>query len=191
MARGRVPNSPELNEARGNPGKRPRKTPVVDLAPIAGVDAPKHMRAKARKYWAEVAGYITDSRIVRVSDRNVLARYCETLADYVKVTGSLDKQGHVYWTESAHGKMQRISPFFLVQERLAKRLQDMEDRLGLTPASRQQILLRMAANNAQPGLPLAPPAETSDASGVEASPGAPPLSSDPLDFFATASGTQH
>ncbi|MGO2957431.1 MAG: phage terminase small subunit P27 family [Acetobacter sp.] len=191
MVRGRTPNSPELNEARGNPGKRPKKERVLDLSPIAGIDAPKHMRANARKYWADVAGYITDSRIVRVSDRNMLARYCETLADYVKVTGSLGKQGHVYWTESAHGKMQRISPFFLVQERLVKRLQDMEDRLGLNPASRQQILLRMAANNAQPTLALTQPNNDDTSADAVAAPGTPPLSSDPLDFFAPAADTRH
>jgi P27 family predicted phage terminase small subunit len=189
MARGRIPNSPELNEARGNPGKRAKKLRVADIAPIAGIEAPKHMGAKGRKFWADVAAYITDSRIVRVSDRNILARYCETLADYVKATRELDKQGHVYWTESAHGKMQRISPHFLVQERLVKRLQDMEDRLGLTPASRQQILMRMAANT-QTALPL-------DAPRTDASPsedgvaGVPQLPSDPLDFFSPAADTRH
>jgi len=138
------------------------------------------MRAKGRKYWSEVAGYLIDARIVRVSDRNALARYCETLADYVAVTRELDGQGHVYWTESNHGKMQRISPWFAVQERLVKRLQDLEDRFGLSPASRQQIVARMAAGS-QAAMNFAQP---TDPAPTDA-PAAPPEATNPIDFFNT------
>jgi P27 family predicted phage terminase small subunit len=183
MVRGRKPTPDMLNEARGNPGKRARKKEPAERPTVAGIAAPKHMRAKGRKYWEEVAGFLIDSRIVRMSDRNALARYCETLADYVDVTGELDKQGHVYWTTSNHGKMQRVSPFFMVQERLVKRLQDLEDRFGLSPASRQQIMARMAAGS-QGNLQLgaAQPAP-GDAAGTGA-PDAPALPTNPVDFFS-------
>lgn len=189
MIRGRKPTPDAINEARGNPGKRARKTINLDNLPVAGIDAPKHMRAKGRKYWVEVAGWLSDSRIVRTSDRNALARYCETLADYVKVTAALDKQGHVYITESNHGTMQRISPWFMVQERLTKRLQDLEDRFGLTPASRQQILARMAAGT-QSSLPLAGAQNNADQSTGTGSLDAPAVPADPLDFFS-APTTRH
>ncbi|WP_261764133.1 phage terminase small subunit P27 family [Kozakia baliensis] len=175
-----------MNEARGNPGKRARKSTVKEIPSIAGVTAPKHMRAKGRKFWEEVAGYLIDSRIVRASDRNALARYCETLADYVAMTKELDMQGHVYKSKSNHGELLRISPYFMVQERLVKRLQDLEDRFGLTPASRQQIMARMAAGS-QAALTFGnaqTPNEKEEGAGmvVEA-----PAS--PVDFFAP--GTVH
>jgi len=144
------------------------------------------MRAKGKKFWLEVAGYLADTRIVRVSDRNALARYCETLADYVNVTKELDGQGHVYWSESNHGKLQRISPWFMVQERLVKRLQDLEDRFGLTPASRQQIMARMAAGSqTQMAFGGAQPAadQQTGAGQPEAPPAAEALN--PVDFFGT------
>ncbi|QHC36449.1 phage terminase small subunit P27 family [Komagataeibacter xylinus] len=189
MIRGRKPTPDTINEARGNPGKRARKTISLEALPVAGIDAPKHMRAKGRKYWIEVAGWLAESRIVRVSDRNALARYCETLADYVKVTAALDKQGHVYTTESNHGTMQRISPWFMVQERLTKRLQDLEDRFGLAPASRQQILARMAAGT-QTSLPLGGAQNNQDQNAGTGAQDAPVMSNDPLDFFNTQS-TRH
>jgi len=184
MVRGRKPTPEGLAEARGNPGKRPRKTVEKELPSVAGITAPTFMRAKGRKFWSEVAGFLIDSRIVRMSDRNALARYCETLADYVKCTKELDAQGHVYWSTSNHGKLQRISPWFMVQERVVKRLQDLEDRFGLTPASRQQIMARMAAGQAslQFGAGTAPTATDQGGAGADVSSDVPVS---PVDFFST------
>lgn len=193
MVRGRKPTPDELNEARGNPGKRARrKEAVAELPSIAGIVAPKHMRAKGKRYWEEVAGFLIDSRIVRASDRNALARYCETLADYVEVTRELDVQGHVYWSTSNHGKLQRISPYFMVQERLVKRLQDLEDRFGLSPASRQQIMARMAAGsqgNLALGVAQSNQGESAGTGQTEAP--APAFPSNPVDFFTKPSGAVH
>lgn len=125
-----------------------------------------------------------------MSDQNALARYCEALADYVDVTRNLDAQGHVYTSKSNHGELLRISPYFMVQERIVKRLQDLEDRFGLTPASRQQIMSRMAASS-QTSLALG---NTQTSQEGNAGTGTPMVEqpSSPVDFFAvpTVGGMQ-
>jgi len=184
MVRGRKPVPEALNEARGNPGKRARKTAATESFSPAGVTAPTYLSAKGKRYWQEVAGYLIESRIVRASDRNALARYCQTLSDYVEVTRELNKQGHVYTSKSNHGELLRISPHFMVQERLVKRLQDLEDRFGLSPASRQQIMARMAAGS-QTALAFG-----NTQSPVDDGTGAGTVmetSANPVDFFSTGS----
>lgn len=145
MARGRRPDPPAVKELRGNPGKRP-----IPKAAAAGPSgelgkAPAQLKtAAAKRLWDEVGAELLRLNFLRPSDRPAFARYCETLARYWDVTQRMGKGGEVYTTSSQHGTMERIHPLFMVQERLARRLESMEDRFGLNPQARQQYLLRMA-----------------------------------------------
>ncbi|HEX3064165.1 MAG TPA: P27 family phage terminase small subunit, partial [Dongiaceae bacterium] len=89
---------------------------------------------------------------VRYTDRPVLERYCEALADYWHLQTELRGKSRVYWTDTKHGKMKRIEPTVLLMHRQEALLLQYEDRLGLNPLARQRILVGMAAT--QGALPL-------------------------------------
>ncbi|QEX18509.1 hypothetical protein FRZ44_38160 [Hypericibacter terrae] len=150
---------------------------MADVVEVADLEdgTPRHLSENAKKFWARVAPELTRVNIVKKSDRQALERYCETLAEWWAIELQLRGKPRVYWTDSAHGRMKRIEPLILVHHRTAKLLLDYEDRLGLNPAARQNILRGMAA---QASLPLDNPNGTSSdggktEGGEPAGPGSP------------------
>jgi P27 family predicted phage terminase small subunit len=115
----------------------------------------------AKRAYELIGGELRRLNFVRASDESLLVRYCKSLAQFWTATAKLDALGsETYECQmTGGGTMQRIHPLFIVQQHLAKRLEAMEDRLGLSPQARQQYLLRMAATGAQGSLPLPAPAK--------------------------------
>jgi len=157
---GRRPDPAAVQDAKGNPGKRARRT-AAPLPDGPGARPHANLRPTALKIWGEIAPELERMNLLRRTDGAAFSRYCETLAAYWEITAKVQKIGATYETESAHGKMRRISPEFAAQERLFNRLIQLEDRFGLSPASRQQILLR-AAGAPQGSLPLGQPKSAQD-----------------------------
>lgn len=97
-------------------------------------------------------------KFLRATDFYAFKRYCMTMADWIAAAKKVKAHGAVYETDTRHGRMQRIHPWFIVMERLEKRLQDLEDRFGMNPRARQQMLQQMAS--AGSGLPFDPAKES-------------------------------
>lgn len=154
--RGRRPKNPEIQAARGNPGKRGKRKTIEDVLEAAPLrnGAPAHLSELARRFWQKVAPEMIRLNFVRDTDKPGLERYCENLAEFWSMHLKLRGRSRTYWTDSAHGKMKRIEPLFLLLHRVEKMLFDYEDRIGLNPAARQRILVGMAA---QTRLPLPEP----------------------------------
>lgn len=152
--RGRKSQPAEVKEAKGNPGRRPTgAVSTADVPELSG-GAPAHLTTEGKKIWRDLAPQLRQTKLIRQTDRLALARYCDTLADYWKVTRELRTKKHVYEAERVDGgKMLRVNPLFMVQDRLARRLDTMEDRFGLTPRARQELFYRLAQAPAAPPLP--------------------------------------
>lgn len=150
MARGRKPQPADLVEAKGNPGKRATHSAHVDQAPELKAGAPAWLSEPARKVWARLHPQLSALKLLRTTDQEIFSRYCETVAEYWKTTRALRKAGTTYLAPMTGGvgKMRRIDPRFTVQERLHKRLVELEDRIGLSPRARNEALYRMS--NQQP-----------------------------------------
>lgn len=159
--RGRKPKPAALKEAQGNPGKRKAAEPSAALLSSGEALALPFAKlsAAAIAAYTIIAAELRRINFVRASDEPLLLRYADTLARYWRVTGELDRLGsETYTMKNVNGdKMQRMRPQFMVQERLSKRLESMEDRLGLSPMARQQYLLRLSQAGQQ--LPMFPKAE--------------------------------
>src|SRR5215469_10392736 len=166
--RGRRPDSAELQELKGNPARRRRKTldDVVEAGPLPE-GTPKHLSVAAQRFWARIAPELERINFVRSTDRSALERYCETLADFWGIQLKLRGKERVYWTESLHGKMKRIEPLVLLLHRYEKLLFDYEDRLGLNPQARQRMMAGMAGVQAK--LPFEP--EDHESAGSQHQPG--------------------
>ena len=165
---GRKAKPAAIAEAQGNPGKRARRPAAPEGPAPIGADAPPaYLKDKAaRKVWAEVSKSLANLRLLRQSDSNALAAYCQTVAQYWQATAQLARQGSVYESESNHGKLRRKDPLFDIQQRLLRSLQTYESEFGLTPAARQRLLNVLAGLG---GLvprapePADPPAPAEDA----------------------------
>jgi P27 family predicted phage terminase small subunit len=105
----------------------------------------------AAAIWRELGAELHRMNVLRESDRQAFARYCADVVEYWNVSAKLRKEGHTYTVTSAHGTYNRLNPLLMVQDRLATRLDRMDDRFGLTPASRQALMVRLASK--QPDLP--------------------------------------
>lgn len=143
---GRKPMSPEMKDARGNPGKRPIKKVVTKAAVAAHIKLQRPAwltDATARKVWDELQGSL---HFLRETDGNVFGRYCVYLADWVTATKEIKASGgSVYTTSSQHVQdMLRINPWFTVRSRLEDDLVKLEEKLGLTPLDRQKIVAYLA-----------------------------------------------
>lgn len=166
---GRRPDPAGLQEAKGNPGKR-RRTPVQPVPGGGTIAAPTRMTAEGQRVWDRLVPELVRMNFLRATDVQAFGRYCDAVARYWKITLQLRKVGETYTSKSNHGDLQRISPLFVVEERLAKRLESLEDRFGLNPAARQQIMLRLASAQGQLDLGRPPPEPEREASAPEASP---------------------
>lgn len=152
---GRTPKSDELREAQGNPGRRPIGSgdPVQDTLPGFSEDAPPELNEAGQRIWQELVPLLQQLRFIRRTDKAVLPRYCNALARYWELEAQIRQRGPTYETESRHGRMERINPALRAQDLIDRRLESMEDRLGLNPRARQQIIQALA-NSAVGSLPL-------------------------------------
>ena len=141
--KGRKPKPAEVREAQGNPGRRPLSSAAHDLPGLKST-APKTLPIAARRIWEDLAPELGRMKLLRSTDFGAFARYCEHLARWVALTKDLRKNGETYVTASAHGTMERIRPAFMVRDRLEARMESLEDRFGLSPMARQQLLQRLA-----------------------------------------------
>ena len=155
MARGRKGQAAETKFAKGNPGKRDVKTASATDLPHIGIATPAKLTREGKKVWQDLVPKLVHSKLLRVTDQEVLTRYCDMVAQYWKATRQVRKMGEVYEATMTHGqgKMMRINPWFAIQSRLVDKLQNMEDRLGLSPRSRQELMFRLAQ------VPATPPGE--------------------------------
>lgn len=160
--KGRNPKPGELREAQGNPGHRAIVTALPDDGPVKGLPFAK-LGEDARRAYEIIAGDLRRMKFVRASDESLLLRYCDLLARYWRSARKLDELGsETYTVKTVSGDMMdRLRPELQVMLLVSKRLDSMEDRLGLSPMARQQYLVRMAAVGASPQLPMDMP-ETPD-----------------------------
>lgn len=143
--KGRTATPAEIREAKGNPSRRPVRTASLAELPALGAEAPVELGEAAQAIWEKIAPELARMKLLRETDAGAFARYCDLLARYWAISGSLAHGEETYETDSAHGKMLRTRPELTQMILLARRLEGLEDRFGLSPAARQAILMRLAA----------------------------------------------
>ena len=156
LAAGNQPPAPAIDAKptpsieRGSPGASAASPPK----PAGGI--PRELTVAGKAVWKIVAPLLTTQKLFKATDRIALARYCDTVAEYWKVTRMLRRQKYVYDVQKVGGgKMLRFNPLFMIQDRIGRRLDVLEDRFGFTPRSRQELEYRLATQ--LPQLPLGDP----------------------------------
>lgn len=171
MIPGPKPKAAEIAEKQGNPGHRTIVKPAdagenaAAASPANDVAVPEWLCASGRTIWTAYMPRLRAMGYVRDTDRLAFARLCDHTARWLRLREKVDAKGESYTTESRHGKMERINPDFAAMLRVEEKLVQLEDRFGLTPAARQQILARF---NEAP-----PPGDLFGASAQPAPPSSP------------------
>ncbi len=141
MPRGRKALPDEIKALKGNPGKRRLNLDAPD-AP-GKIEVPKYLVQNVEKaVFKRVSEEINRLRFIRNTDVDALARWAYYLAKWIGLKKRVDaKNADVYYeTKSKHGKMLRTHPIFASLLQIERVLVSLEDRLGLNPVSRQQIV---------------------------------------------------
>ena len=141
MTPGPKPKAPEIAEKQGNPGHRPIVKPVD--SPQVDASAPDWLDEMGITIWSAYMPRMRSMGYVKDTDRLAFARLCDHTSRWLKLRLKVNERGESYTTESRHGKMERINPDFAAMLRVEEKMVQLEDRFGLTPASRQQILARL------------------------------------------------
>lgn len=145
---GRRRKSDDLKALQGNPGKRK----LVEAA--GGADASEKTAAapgpieppdflthdREREIFNRVVGEYLRRRIAARADVIAYARWAHYVHRWIKCKETLGDGGTWYETKSKHGDMLRMHPMAKEQMQLERMLQSLEDRLGLNPVARQNIL---------------------------------------------------
>lgn len=118
--RGQRPKPTALRLLNGNAGKRPINAQEPDTG-AADVDPPEWLSEAAAPHWARLAPMLSAAGVMKESDRDLLATYCQTFADYL---------------EAVKGGGASMS--------MVGQLRQLMGELGMTPTARARITVDKA-----------------------------------------------
>lgn len=167
MARGRRPLPDEIKALKGNPGKRrlasldkakakpaakakPRRSKgkAAPAKPPAAtqIQVPDFLTGKREKaLFMKVVDDYLQRRVARPPDLTAYARWAHYLDRWIICKETLQGKSTFFKSESKHGALLRRHPLFKDQLDIERVLQSLEDRLGLNPAARQNIIRGLAS----------------------------------------------
>ncbi len=162
MARGRKPDTAELQAAKGNPSKTKRRT-AASPAPVSlGNIKPPRWLSKSRKaieVWNELVPLLARLNFISELDAVPFGRYCRYVVEWIVADQAVRKEGTWYDTVGTNGEAtKKRHPAWQACQDLEKMLREIEDAFGMRPDSRYKILRDQAAAGA--GLPLFPDGTT-------------------------------
>jgi phage terminase small subunit len=150
MARGRRAQPDEVKALKGNPGKRrlalegagrPDRQTKVGPIPI-----PEFLtNDREREIFKRIIDDYLQRRIARPTDLTAYARWASYVHRWVSCKEQLDGKATWFKSESKWGALLRRHPLFKDMLDLERVLQSLEDRLGLNPIARQNIIRGLAA----------------------------------------------
>lgn len=185
--RGRKPDDAGLQDAKGNPGRRPAKATSTPVNP--GEIKPPRWLSKSRKamdVWREYVPLLARLNFVNALDAQPLGRYCRYVVEWIAADEAIRREGTWYDATDTNGnKTKRQHPAFKAMQTLEKVLSDLEASYGMRADARFKILRdQSAALGGYGSLPLfgdqAPQAAPSSVPDAPA----PPADADPIGALA-------
>jgi phage terminase small subunit len=157
MTRGRRRTSDDLKALKANPTERRRALAQAQASQgnAAKAASPRKLsalytpsflrRALEKRIYSRVVDDLISRRLARAADLDAYGRWASYLARWITLDRKLKPGDEAYETESKHGKMLRKHPHFAAMIDLERVMMALEDRLGLNPAARQNIIRGIAA----------------------------------------------
>ncbi|KQP34294.1 hypothetical protein ASF27_01655 [Methylobacterium sp. Leaf102] len=159
MTRGRKPDSPALQAAKGSPGKRARAARTMArterLAANDPLRPPTFLTAGkgdegftlALRIWREQAPHLHRRNLLDRMDRYAFARWCVYQAEWIETTQTIKTEGVTRLVKTVGGdEMPRRHPAASHRDRIELAMGKLEASYGLTPADRYKVMRDQAAN---------------------------------------------
>lgn len=146
MAKGRNPDLPAVQQAKGNPGKRHIAPDAENLDPVSTVGNPWVITPGGAEVYKRMAPTLAALAFLKSTDDMAVARYCENLNLWVKSTKAIEVDGLTITSKSRHGELLRKNPAFEARDKIERRLEHAETALGLTPTDRYRIMRELSQN---------------------------------------------
>jgi P27 family predicted phage terminase small subunit len=141
-ARGPQPTPAAILEARGSHRAAERRATEVTTAISIPVKDDQIFDDLASQKWDEIVEHLEALGVISYADRHILVRYCVIYSRWYQLEMTLKKRGQqVFAIRNKKGEIVEMRPF--PEAKLAAHLFDqmlkIEDRFGLSPASRASI----------------------------------------------------
>ncbi len=194
MSRGRRALPDEVKALKGNPGKRRLALKSASAgagrptAPSIALVIPEFLtHDRERDIFRKIVDDYLQRRIARAPDLIAYARWASYVHRWVSCKEQLDGKPTWFKSVSKHGDLLRRHPLFKDMLDLERVLEALEDRLGLNPTARQNIIRGLSAMPAALGGLFGDeqsPEDKPEMSDAEMPDGPPPLS--PLGYLQSA-----
>lgn len=151
MARGRRAQPDAVKALKGNPGKRKLALTKVGKAsaPVpkpAAASPPEFLtNERERLIFTRVVDDYLQRRVARAPDLTAYARWASYVHRWISCKEQLDGKATWFKSTSKHGDLLRRHPLFKDMLDLERVMQSLEDRLGLNPIARQNIIKGLSA----------------------------------------------
>lgn len=164
MTRGRKPDTPEHQNAKGAPGNRmsqaERKSIQSEKPKAVAIGKtlpPKWLRrsASATKIWNELAPLLQRMNLLTDLDAQAFARYCRYVAEWIVADQVVRKEGTWFNAVGTNGEAtKKRHPAWQAMQDIEKMLREMEATFGMRPDARYKIMRDQAAAHGFGSMPL-------------------------------------
>jgi P27 family predicted phage terminase small subunit len=156
------------DQAAAPEGEAPSRVPA----------APEWLDAEGRRVWAILGDDLVRRQIMRAGDLNAFARYCDDCSVWLRLrkeTRTPSGRLKVTYTTftAAGGERRYKNPSYELMLQLSLRLKDYEDRFGLNPQARTQLLIKRASTLGQGKPPPEAPPKAGEPGATGPKPGSP------------------
>ena len=101
---------------------------------------PDSLSPKGRRFWRELAGVLSERRVMTNGDRQILALCCTALAQHEEAQAVLAAEGPTYTTTTEAGStLHRTRPEVAIASDAWRRAAQALGALGLTPRGRNSV----------------------------------------------------
>jgi P27 family predicted phage terminase small subunit len=144
MPKGGKPLPTALKVLRGSflshPERRNHGEPKVE---VKIPEAPRQLSAGAKREWARITNDLVDLGVVALTDRSVLASYCEAYAEWERLSADLNRRRKdPEWDDVVVAAVSggvRMHPLIAAVSTARREMLRYLIELGLTPAARSRI----------------------------------------------------
>ncbi|WMT76059.1 phage terminase small subunit P27 family [Bradyrhizobium sp. Ash2021] len=141
---GPPPEHPRLSLLKGNPGKRPARSPPQPACPEECPPPPRHLNAYAKEEWQNIAPELHRLNLLTVLDIGPLSAYCSAAAqlrqaeEAIEEMAKRDPRGHALTIKGSAGS-QVTNPLLRIASQAMNDMQRIGAQFGLTPTGRLRL----------------------------------------------------
>lgn len=131
------PEHPRLRLLKGNPGKRPARSPPEPARTDECPQPPQHLNGYAREAWLELAPELHRLNLLTTLDVGPFSVYCAAYATWRQAEEARAREGELT-IATAEGH-QRVNPLVRISSQAMNDLLGFGAAFGLTPSGRLRL----------------------------------------------------